>query len=596
MRALILLVWAALPLCAQIDISTLAGGAVPSGVPANNVYLGTVTGITYDPASNVVFCDTNHNLIRRINADGTVETIAGTGVAGFSGDGGAALETELNQPEFPRYDAAGNLYFVDEGNYRIRRIDTHGVVSTVAGDGIRFQLGMDTSGPPTSRSLSPIHAFAVDPAGDAYFVESLYGPYGTPYGYAVRRVMVGGALDVFLREFYEAAAGLAADGAGNIYISQGPISNAQFATIMRATPSGQVTVIAETTVSFPIDFSFGEVAADAAGDVYAAEPNAIVRYGADGSVAQVAGGLNGIFSSTDGAAAPSVLFPRSLAVDSKGNVAFVDDFHYQYTDRNEIREVSGGQLKTLAAAAPKAAPDGTPLSQAWFLSPSSIAVSKSGDLYVADYWACQIREIPAGGTLTTFAGSGVCGTAEPTGNAKNANLIYPVSIAVDSQNRVWVADYYGYFYSIAPDGTMSKPVFTPVTGGKGLLAIDSKDRVYAMGTMSLTRVLADGTVQSIVNPPPNSTPSNPRGIGDGADGAVYFSNVAPGAQQGYYRVNDDGTITYIASNSANDYGTSLAVDSGGNIWDGDGTLGITAVQISELTPSLSRRGHWPARG
>ncbi len=142
---------------------------------------------------------------------------------------------------------------------------------------------------------------------------------------------------------------------------------------------------------------------------------------------------------------------------------FVDDFHYQYTDRNEIREVRRGQLKTLADPTPKAAPDGTALPRAWFLDPLSIAASRSGDL------------------------------------SKSANLIDPVSISVDSQNRVWAADYCGYFYSIAQDGTMSKPVLTPVTGGKGLLAVDSKDRVYILGMVSLTRVLADGTVYSSSN-------------------------------------------------------------------------------------------------
>jgi uncharacterized protein (TIGR03437 family) len=574
MRALIFLVFAALPLYAQIDVDTFAGGSVPSGVPANSVYLGTVTGITYDPAGHVVYCDTNHNLIRRINEDGTVETIAGTGVAGFNGDGGAALETELNQPAFPKYDGAGNLYFVDQFNYRIRRIDTRGLVSTLAGDGIPFQPGMDTSGPPSSRSLDVLRAFTVDPAGNVYFIGLMDGSST----YKVRRITPGGDSAVIFTGLVSMTSySLAADGVGNVYLSQDLGGNAGFGSIARITSSGQVTAFAQGSAKF--GSSFLEIAADAAGDVFAVVPGGIVRYGADESVTLVAGGSNGRLSSPDGPATPSVLTPRDVAADSNGDVAFVDDFRYQYTDRNEIREVTGGQLKTLAAADPKAAPDGTLASQAWFLSPSSIAVSKSGDLYIADYWACQIREIPAGGMLTTFAGSGVCGTAEPTGNAKNVNLIYPVSIAVDSQNRVWVADYYGYFYSIDPDGTMSKPVSTPVTGGKGLLAVDSKDRLYVLGSASLRRVLADGTVQSIANPV-----VAPVGIGEGADGAVYFSNIA-GPPQGYYRVNDDGTTTYIASNSVLRYGTTLAVDAAGSVWDGETTNNFGGGATVDVTNS-----------
>src|SRR5580698_2469821 len=132
LRALLLFFLAA-SLRSQILIDTVAGGVIPSGVPAQSILLQNITGIAWDPAGNLVFCDSSNNVIRRIRPDGIVETIAGTGVTGYGGDGGPATAALLNAPYSPAYDAAGNLYFFDAANYRIRRVDLTGVIGTVAG-------------------------------------------------------------------------------------------------------------------------------------------------------------------------------------------------------------------------------------------------------------------------------------------------------------------------------------------------------------------------------------------------------------------------------------------------------------------------------
>ena len=112
------------PLQAQLIVNTIVGGGFRSGVPAENVQLNGAGGITHDPAGNLVFCE--HYAIRRLNTDGTIQTIAGTGFSGFSGDGGPAVQAVLGGCSSPRYDSKGNLYFVD--NRRIRRIDSGGVL------------------------------------------------------------------------------------------------------------------------------------------------------------------------------------------------------------------------------------------------------------------------------------------------------------------------------------------------------------------------------------------------------------------------------------------------------------------------------------
>jgi len=134
LRFLIVLA-AVLPIHSANRIDTFAGGVIRSGVPAKHVLLGTVNGTTWDSAGNLVFGDIANNVLRRVRTDGVIQTIAGTGVYGFSGDGGPASRALMNGPASPCYDSMGNLYFADFSNYRIRRIDPKGIITTVAGNG-----------------------------------------------------------------------------------------------------------------------------------------------------------------------------------------------------------------------------------------------------------------------------------------------------------------------------------------------------------------------------------------------------------------------------------------------------------------------------
>src|SRR5579883_2243596 len=94
--------------------------------------LNAPAGIALDAAGNIYVADTGNNIVRRIAADGTVATVAGTGDAGFSGDGGAATSALLNGPEGVALDATGALYIADTFNHRVRKVTPAGVISTVA--------------------------------------------------------------------------------------------------------------------------------------------------------------------------------------------------------------------------------------------------------------------------------------------------------------------------------------------------------------------------------------------------------------------------------------------------------------------------------
>jgi uncharacterized protein (TIGR03437 family) len=138
-------------------ITTIAGNGTPSstgdGGPASAATVFFPSGVVVDSSGNLYVSELGSSKIRKINAGGTISTIAGTGTPGFSGDGGPATSAMLNFPAFVTLDTAGNLYFADYLNYRIRKITTGGVISTVAGNGQSAYSG--DNGPATSAGMQP---------------------------------------------------------------------------------------------------------------------------------------------------------------------------------------------------------------------------------------------------------------------------------------------------------------------------------------------------------------------------------------------------------------------------------------------------------
>src|SRR5580658_4450385 len=120
------------------SITTVAGSSrLGDGSPATSVPLRYPYGTAQDASGNIYFADAQDNRVRRVDTKGIISTVAGTGVAGFSGDGGSATQAMFNNPEAVRLDAkAANLYIADRNNYRVRVIVlATGAVTTVAGNG-----------------------------------------------------------------------------------------------------------------------------------------------------------------------------------------------------------------------------------------------------------------------------------------------------------------------------------------------------------------------------------------------------------------------------------------------------------------------------
>jgi uncharacterized protein (TIGR03437 family) len=159
-------------------ITTVAGNGLlgngGDGGPATQAELNLPTGVAVDAAGNVYIADTGNQRIRRVSAaDGKISTIAGTGVAGFSGDGGPAASALVNlvYPATLTIDGAGDLYFADRGNHRIRKIALNtGVITTVAGTGIAGFNGDGTAA--TGTNLNFPTSVAFDAAGNLIIADS----------------------------------------------------------------------------------------------------------------------------------------------------------------------------------------------------------------------------------------------------------------------------------------------------------------------------------------------------------------------------------------------------------------------------------------
>ena len=153
-------------------VTTLAGtgiaGFTGEGGPATDARINNPNGIFVDTSGNVYFSDLGNQRVRRITTDGRIETVVGDGTPGFSGDGGPATDASISNPAGLFLDAAGNLYLVDSGNGRIRRIDPSGTITTVVGGAVSEP---DAAMSPTDLALKGPTSLFVDAAGDLFVAE-----------------------------------------------------------------------------------------------------------------------------------------------------------------------------------------------------------------------------------------------------------------------------------------------------------------------------------------------------------------------------------------------------------------------------------------
>jgi uncharacterized protein (TIGR03437 family) len=511
----------------QGTLVTVAGTGATSyngdGIAATSANIAP-RGITVDSTGNLYIADGANERIRKVTPAGIISTVAGTGTAGYSGDGALATSAKLTNPADVQLDGTGSLYIADQGNNRIRKVTTAGVISTVAGTGTSGYSG--DGGTATAAKLESPSALAVDPSGIVYISDSAVRRIRKVTTAGVISTIAGNGTSGYTGDGGQATqaeitapAGMALDPSGNLYFADGTAN-----VIRKVSPAGVISTVAGNNPATPN-----------AGD----------------------GGL---------ASASSLIDPLRMAADATGNLYLTEEVGRRVrridAETGIITRVAGANISGAGIG------DGGPGLQASLDQPNGVRFDAQGNLLISDSADNLVRRI-SGGVITTFAGNGLSGEGPFGVQATGADLNYPMGLALDASGNVYIQQT-NQISKVALNGTITAVAGTGVAGYSGDngpaavaqispgqdIAIDRAGNLYIpdAGNNRIRMVDASGVITTIAgtgkagysgdNGPAIVAELNyPFGIAVGATGNIYFSDSNNNRVR---KIDTTGTITTVA--------------------------------------------------
>lgn len=600
------------PLDGSEIISTVAGTPLVVGNsngsgPATGATLNSPLGLAIDPGAGALYIsDIGNQNIRKVDAAGNITTIAGTGVAGFSGDNGPATAAQFNFPIGVTVNpATGDVYVADVLNSRVRRISA-GIITTVAGTGVSSAAGnLNEGGSAAATNIQPAKlAFS---GATLYILDSGVGMVRKVDGAGIITTVAGIGLVAYSGGFppvgdgalalaaklgsgASGVQGLVLDGLGGLFITD--LSSARVRFVAGPTTSifGQTVAAGNIAtvvgppgiVTFSGDggpataarlFNPGSLTLDPSGNLYFNDSgNHRLRQMDSGhTISTIAG--NGVAS---GSPIPG---PATATGIQAGALAYDLGALYFTNNNSRVLKEASGLLSIFANASGITTPpsaDGTPAAQA-VLAAASLAFDSAGDAYIGDTFNNLIWKVDAiAGTVSKVAGGGTTildGVTVLSTSAKLARLFGPGTLAFDPNGNLYLND-----------GTHDRILKIAAHGFKQPLD----------GTETITIFAGNGTVgfSGDGGPATSASLNGPGGLASDAAGNVYFND---GVNFRIRRVDTNGVIATVAgtgqAGSEGDGGaaTSAQIRGGGLAFDGSGNLYLSdtvnnVIRILDNTP------------
>ncbi|KMP11141.1 hypothetical protein UZ36_05445 [Candidatus Nitromaritima sp. SCGC AAA799-C22] len=437
-------------------ITTIAGngkaGFEGDGGPALEAALNYPAGLAFDKG-NLYIADRNNHRVRKVDPSGIISTVAGNGTGDYSGDDGLAIEASLNLPSDVVCDKEGDLYISDRSNHRIRKVDAHGIITTFAGLGVPW-FGGDY-GPAQLAFLKFPFGITLDKNGNLFIADRGNNRIRKVDAHGIITTVAGDGLFASRGDHGPATRAnlayptdVAVDDFGNIYIADRNNS-----LVRKVDTNGVITTLIGTGVShfngdqglasqsnLHLPFAL-EVEPGNRSLVVVDRSHFRIRrmHFRSGRIETIAGNGKFLRKGDQGQALGATLNgPRGIVMDAQGNIIFADQIHHK------LRKISAqGFISNFAGdGKPGHLGDGGLAVNASLLRPTVIDTDGENNIYAVspsgNGWV--IRKIDSQGKITLFAGNSKVGISGDNGPAVDASFYTIRDIAVDRKGNVYVAD------------------------------------------------------------------------------------------------------------------------------------------------------------